>query len=471
MSRLVLGAALGVFLLTGRAVAQPERFELGQRLRAFEAAFESADAAARRRALAPLHGAAGAFFAFRFGDAGQALDRARFAVLSADEPTPAAVWAATLYALPERRLADAAAAELAVELRWLYDPKVDPPAAARVRLTLLADGKPTKAVAKADIGPPPQTLKLPLAGVAEGDFELRCEVVVGGKVVAASEQTVSRAADLAARLERLQKAAGDDASTTDRATLAPLHELLAVLADRETLETNYPAARLLAEAEALAKAIEAGRRFYGPDRPGQFWLMLADGKRTAPARVLVPQAARKNRPLPLVVALHGAGGSENLFFDGHGRGKVVKLCEERGWLLAAPRAGLFGRDATVADLVDELALSYPVDRKRVFLVGHSLGAAMAVAAAAQAPERFAAVAALGGGGRPGRGAGLKQLPFFVGCGSDDFALPGTKSLAAALQNASAPVRTKVYDDVEHLAVVQVALPDVFAFFDEVAKSR
>ena len=53
-------------------------------------------------------------------------------------------------------------------------------------------------------------------------------------------------------------------------------------------------------------------------------------------RVQVPRDMKKGQSVPLVLALHGAGGSENMFFDGYGDGKVARLCAERGWLLAAP---------------------------------------------------------------------------------------------------------------------------------------
>ena len=34
--------------------------------------------------------------------------------------------------------------------------------------------------------------------------------------------------------------------------------------------------------------------------------------------------------MPVVVALHGAGGSENLFFEGYGAGHIVTECRKRG---------------------------------------------------------------------------------------------------------------------------------------------
>lgn len=155
-----------------------------------------------------------------------------------------------------------------------------------------------------------------------------------------------------------------------------------------------------------------------------------------------------------------------MFFESYGHGAIVDLCKERGWLLVAPRSGFFG-NTPIHELIDDLAKIYPIDPKRVMLVGHSMGAAQAVAASQAAPSRFAAVAALGGGGAVRAVADLDKVPFFVGVGSDDFARDGAKKLAESLNRAKvANVDFREYTHVEHLAIVQVALPDVFRFFDQ-----
>jgi predicted peptidase len=184
-------------------------------------------------------------------------------------------------------------------------------------------------------------------------------------------------------------------------------------------------------------------------------------------RLLAPEAVRQGQPLPLVLALHGAGGSENIFFDAYGQGRILRACRRRGWLLAAPRGSLFDVTPPLPDLVDAIDRLYPVDRRRIFVVGHSLGAIQAVNAARQSPQAFAAVAALGGGMAVRPTPGLEDVPFFLGSGAEDPVLrDGGRHLYDSLDRAGArTLLFRQYEDTEHLTVVAAALDDVFAFFD------
>jgi len=130
-----------------------------------------------------------------------------------------------------------------------------------------------------------------------------------------------------------------------------------------------------------------------------------------PLEVLrVPESYDPARPAPLVVLLHGYGVSgmlQSIYFG------LATLAEEKGFILAAPD-GTFdakGRrfwnaldfwETGVDDvkyllgLVDEIAAVYSIDPKRVYLVGHSNGSAMAYRLACDESNRFAAVVSLGG---------------------------------------------------------------------------
>lgn len=195
--------------------------------------------------------------------------------------------------------------------------------------------------------------------------------------------------------------------------------------------------------------------------------LVAPEGRLIPARVFVPETITEETPVPLVVALHGMGGSENLFFDGYGRGAIVEHCRRRGWLLISPRRGPIG-SGPIAEVVDAMASVYPVDRSRVFLVGHSSGAAQAIEAVVRHPDRYAGVSALGGGGRIAEVPGLAQVPMFIGIGELDFMRESARNLRHELRRiGSERVEYREYPDIEHLVIVQVALPNTFEFFDQI----
>jgi predicted esterase len=471
MHRSILPAALALAWVAPAALhAQEDRFELGLRLRRFEKAVDAqTDPAARKRTIEPLKQAMLAFFTAQTAEAGRQLDRARLTLASDKEPTADILWADSLLLRPTSRLLDASANEIPCTLAFFYPVKAGRPENTRLRLALLKDDKPAASAVTIDIGAVPLNAKLPFKDIAEGDYVLTAEIVVGDKVLTRTEQTVSLAAKLDERLDALQKAAKElpeKPKHTDTETVRKLAALLNDLRQKKVPETNFPAARLLAEAEAALETIKAGKEYYGQGRTGQFWLALATQKGTVQARLQAPEAAKKGKPLPLVVVLHGVGGSENFFFDAHGNGLVARLCEERGWLLVAPRDGL------APGVIEEVSRLYPVDPKRIFLLGHSLGATRAAAAVSAAPERFAAVAALGGGGGIQASEALKAVPFFIGIGAAEEKplAAAAKALHESLKKAEVEkVVFREYTEAEHLLVVQFALPDVFAFFDETAK--
>jgi predicted esterase len=473
MRRALAGLLCLALFTPARSEAQQDaagRYELGRRLRALENAVDARpDVEARRRALPDLKKAAYAFLlSGQPGEAGRLVDRARRSLEGASAPDPAAAWAESLALRPGARLCDSAAGALPFTLAPFYSAPQGRPDGARLRLMLCnAEGKAVTGAAVFPVNALPTTGEFSLEGARAGDYRLRAEIVVADRALARWDMVVSLAARVGPRLAALEvvvRALPDGPRTVDMETLRSLTALLSRLRGGDAPETNYPAARLLAEAEGLAEALRSGKAYYGPKRPGEFWLTLPSGGGGTPVRVLVPEAAREGKPVPLVVALHGAGGSENMFFDAHGSGLLARLCAERGWMLAAPRGGL------PPGLLGELRKICPVDEKHVFLLGHSLGAARAVASACGEPGRAAAVAALAGCGAVEASEALRDVPFFVGVGREDFALAGARGLRDALREAGVTtVEYREYPDVEHVLVIQLGLRDVFAFFDRAAR--
>lgn len=459
---------LALAALPPQSTAQPERYDAGRRLIAFEQAWDrQPDAEARKRAIPLMKSALTNFFANKYSEASRYLDAARNALVSSEPPNENVMWAQSLSIRPDQRLVEPTESTVKLGVRQLYNLDAALPGRLKLSIKLAGDDHmpPLLADEPKDL---PTDLAVALRGLPEGDHRLDVAVAVGDQLLTKIGLQLSVVRNRDQRLAALKSAVDQlpaHDQTTEQRTLKARVEMLSRLTSRAGLETDFPAYRLFLEAEELA-ALPAGHEYFDATRPGQFWFNLATEKGEVPLRMMVPTQAKKGEPLPLVIAMHGAGGTENMFFDAYGHGEVVRQCEQRGWLLVAPRANFIG-SAPIAAMVDELAKRYPVDPRRIFLVGHSMGAGQAVALAQQMPDRWAGVAALGGAGRVSKPDAFRQVPLFIGCGTEDFALNGSRAMAKMLQSAGLTnFVCKEYRDIEHIIIVQVALPDVFKWYDQ-----
>jgi pimeloyl-ACP methyl ester carboxylesterase len=469
-STMCLLAGLACLSLQGRVLAQPDQYELGRRIGAFELAWEKqTDGPARKRALAVIRPATMLMLTQQLDEAGRAFDEARYALTETKEVSPATLWADSLCIRLGTRLIDAKETSLPFTVQQFYKPKALPAEDVRIGLQLIAGlgGK----VVQVPFTKLPMDGSMPLPTPAEGDHMLHITIRVGDKVAAQTLFRVSVVKDLKPRLEKLRQAVaalGAKLGSTDKESVREIYATLTALDQKQTLQSDYPAARLLGEAEAVLATMSAGQSYYGGDKTGQFWLRLPTSGGPLPARLLAPDSVKDKKPLPLVIAMHGLAGSENLFFEAFGVGTTVKLCRERGWLLVAPHNRPLGSYST-DDVVNEVAKLYPVDRSKVFVIGHSLGAKQAMNAVLQSPGRIAAVAALAGGNVKIKSP-ITNTSFFIGVGTNDIASLSSRGLRDNLRKAGVKtVEYREYPDVDHFVVVREALPHVFAMFDKVAR--
>jgi poly(3-hydroxybutyrate) depolymerase len=399
------------------------------------------------------------------------------------EPTQLQRAADALAILPSARLVGAGTEQLELRFAALYEaPGVldDVLDGATVVLRVSDRGSSTDSGSSTDwrrlITRPAQgvedPLRIPLDDWSAKRYLGRCEVHVEDEVARLAPFQFEIVADLDARLAALKEQVGRRSKLADTIAARTAHHYLGLLEDLaagKTLETDYPAGDLLERAEFL---VNAQAQHDGAGEPsavarwigtaGERWLTLPLAKGTSNVRLFVPSGIEPGARVPLVLALHGAGGSQNLFFDGYGDGLAVDLARERGWILVAPQVGFLGCPA--AEIVDALAAHVPIDTDRVFVVGHSMGAAATIGAAAKTPARFRAIAALGGGGDATQA--VAAIPVYLAAGASDFGKRGVDALAARLEGfGAANLVHRTYENTEHLLIVQRALPDVFAFFD------
>jgi predicted esterase len=478
--RRALALGFGMLLWASGVTSQPvygqlfraaDRYELGQRLRRFELAWQDADETSRQRSVVAMESAVNSFFRFQLGQAGGQLDQAYLAVRSADAPTPVHRWALSQRLEIEPLVADATCAAMRLQLADFYSLNGDPPGKGRINVRIVDADERTVAESSLTVEAARQGYQWDTGPVAAGDLRVVATLVDDQQSFNFASKMISRADQWESRLESVADAIAavqETASPTGSATLSQLRGLLDSLRRGMVQETDYPAASLLAFCEQLVVAEGRSERVLGTQRGADCWVTLSNGRQSLPVRLRVPQES--DEPLPVLIALHGAGGSENMFFETYGAGRLVQLGSDRGWLVVAPRQGLLGLSMDYGAMLDVLAEHFPIDRRRVFLVGHSMGAAQVVTQVTRQPAMAAAAVALGGGRGAPDASAVKEIPWFVAAGERDFGRRGAQSLARALESAGARVTWREYPQVEHMVIVQAALDDVFAFLDSVSQS-
>ena len=220
---------------------------------------------------------------------------------------------------------------------------------------------------------------------------------------------------------------------------------------------------LLAEVTAEVAALEAGANPY-VRRVGDTWRVLPDGPAPLPLRVYAPPAAADDAPLPLVLALHGAGGDENLFFEGYGAGVLKRLAEQHGFVVVAPRTEpLLLRAGLGARLIADVQRYYAIDPDRIYVLGHSLGAVAAAQLAGAEPDAFAGVVLLAGGPNVVAYTALPPTRMIAGALDPISPLPRLRTAAEAAQAAGLPVTLHVVDGYGHTLLVGAQLEAAIAW--------
>ena len=159
---------------------------------------------------------------------------------------------------------------------------------------------------------------------------------------------------------------------------------------------------------------------------------------------------------PLILFLHGSGerGNDNLpLVAKHGPPKIVKKNADFPFVVVSPQcpSGERWDSKVLLALLDDVIAKHDVDPQRIYLTGLSMGGYGSWMLAAAAPERFAAIVPICGGGDPKDAGKIKSLPIWVFHGAKDTAVSLKKSeeMVAALKEAGSDVKFTVYPNAKH----------------------
>lgn len=188
-----------------------------------------------------------------------------------------------------------------------------------------------------------------------------------------------------------------------------------------------------------------------PEKPlaGTYSFVMESGGRNRTAVVHIPRNYDGAKSPPLVVLLHGAGGTGNDILQ---HDKWAAKADEAGFLVVAPdglpaigaipanfatNPNLWNSGqlpprnprtniddvAYIGALLDSLRARLPYNERRVYCAGHSNGGGMTFRVASEIPERFAAIATVAGQVADSNPLPKKKLPSLFIYGEEDPLMP------------------------------------------------
>ena len=204
----------------------------------------------------------------------------------------------------------------------------------------------------------------------------------------------------------------------------------------------------------------------------------ADGKKL-PYRLLQPMTVDPRQRYPLVVFLHGAGerGDDNEKQLIHGVPEFLKPENRKEYpcFLIAPQCPEgkkwvevdWGADSSVQPqepsepmrlvlgLIDQLQKDYPIDPKRIYVTGLSMGGFGTWDVIARRPDLFAAAVPICGGGDENTASAIAKMPIWAFHGSKDPAVKVSRTvhMIDALRKAGGDPGVTIYPGEGHASWV------------------
>ncbi len=179
--------------------------------------------------------------------------------------------------------------------------------------------------------------------------------------------------------------------------------------------------------------------------------------------ILVPASVSVSDPAPVLLLLHGSYSTpEEILLP------WIDLAERAGLILVAPKSlAEYGwrihedGPELMRDVIDDVAAKHPIDRRRLYLFGHSAGAVHALTLGLLESQYFAAVAMHAGAWTDPRSFNViplakRKIPLWIAIGDYDeqFPLHSVRATEEALQRAGLSVIVTImkghrhsYDDV------------------------
>jgi predicted esterase len=326
-----------------------------------------------------------------------------------------------------------------------------------------------------DLRESPYLMELDLASVADGAYQIRVEVMDGEKTLGATTLRIVAVKGLDDSLARIESAAASAPESVRADALYPADFVRNV--NRGRVDAGaFDVTKEIANVEDMLASAKSGKDPFA-GRTGDFkrhYMLKAAGE-IMPYRLYIPPAYDGTKAYPMVLALHGLGGTEDGMFGPNY--KVIPEAEKRGYIIASPLGyridGGYGRAATKAgalseaDVMEVLARvrhDYKIDDNRIYLLGHSMGGFGTWVLGPKYPSIWAAMAPISGGGQPASLEKIRDIPEIVVHGDADNVVPvgSSRTMVDAAKKLGIEVK---YIEVPGGTHGDVAAPNMSAIFD------
>lgn len=425
---------------------------------------------------------------------------ARGTTLLAGRPwTEVADYAASLLLRTDRVVVESQK-PYAIRLEQLYLPSINLTRSLTARATLTSRGAGANQGASVvkdfgtvdgvsrDLRESPQRFDLDLRDVPDGRYTVVVQVLDSTRELGTATLPILVGKGLDQTVSQLEAVAAKAPAQLRAEILYPVDRMRNVNRGQLELRT-FDGPAEFAAAEKIALAANSGKDpFAGRTGDIKRHYLLEAANEIMPYRTYVPTKYKATVSVPLIIALHGLGQTEDSFFDGYGK-KLPQLAEQFGYIIAAPLGyrvdGQYGwgvgtppsdintrrrEEFADADVMQVLALvrkQYNIDPNRIYLLGHSMGAIGTWKLAPKYADVWAAIAAFSGQGTPATAERMKGIPNFVVHGDNDATVNvrGSRLMVEAMKALNMDVTYIEVPGGNHSAVVEPNLPGAIEFFN------
>jgi len=341
----------------------------------------------------------------------------------------------------------------------------------------------------------PLRIAVDLSDVKDGNHQFIVELRDGTKTVARATTAIFLARGLDSRRAAIeQQLKKIDGFSDAKASIRYPFDFARVLNLGKMSAVNYSFDKAIDRSDELLASIASGKDpFAGATGIVQKHYNFEEAGEIMPYRLFVPKDYSAGKQWPLIIGLHGLGGTESTFL-GLPSAPLPTAAAEHGYIVATPlgyrRNGGYGKVPPIAtpdaetirmvqlseqDVMNVLRLvrqQYNIDSNRIYLMGHSMGGNGTWTIGSKYAEIWAAIAPIAGGSASPDTTPIQKLkdnnvPVMIVHGDADKTAPveASRVMAAELKKLGVEHEYIEVKGAGHGDVVAPNVPKILNYFD------